>query len=260
MSRKIEFLSNVVILDTETTSLDVKEAEVIELGYALYNGSDWATGGNLYKATIKITPEISFITNITEKMVADKPFFSKAIAEDLNPILDSFVGVGNIVAHNAQYDENVLKNYSYTKLETPWICTLQIAKKLYGNDTTVANNKLGYLRYRFDLDIPEDMPLHRASADAYMTGKLLEYLVDEMISRGILDEHSPYSEQILDWLAQPTVIEVMPFGKHKGKKLVEIPASYWIWALENMNILQEDSEEYDPNFAASVEAALEQLV
>lgn len=28
-------------------------------------------------------------------------------------------------------------------------------------------------------------------------------------------------------------IDVMPFGKHKGTKMIDVPASYLLWYLEN---------------------------
>lgn len=36
----------------------------------------------------------------------------------------------------------------------------------------------------------------------------------------------------------PREVEIMPFGKHRGKPIVDIPSSYLLWAAENME--QED--------------------
>ncbi|WAH37256.1 putative quorum-sensing-regulated virulence factor [Alicyclobacillus dauci] len=40
--------------------------------------------------------------------------------------------------------------------------------------------------------------------------------------------------------ASPIPIEVMPFGKHKGARMDEIPVSYFGWALQNMTELDSD--------------------
>lgn len=260
MDRKEEFLRNCIVLDTETTSLDFRVAEVIELGYAFKLDDDWHQVSNLYKAASTISPEISAITHITEKMVAGCQFFGKAIEGDLNIIVDNFVGVGNFVAHNAFYDSSVMKNYSLRDIQSPWLCTMRIAKKLYGDDDTVTQFNLPYLRYRLDLDIPEDMPHHRAGTDAYMTAKLLAVLVDEMVSREIINDDSDYKSQIEEYMAKPVAITKMPFGKHKGKKLEEVPLSYWTWALDNLDTLNEDKDEYDADFATSVAIAVDKML
>jgi hypothetical protein len=44
----------------------------------------------------------------------------------------------------------------------------------------------------------------------------------------------------------------MPFGKHKGEEFSKIPMSYWNWALANFDALNEESDNFDPDFAASV--------
>ena len=40
--------------------------------------------------------------------------------------------------------------------------------------------------------------------------------------------------------------------------MVDIPKDYWKWALENMDSLNEQKDNFDPDFAASVHHALQQ--
>ena len=261
MNNRTEFLQNCIVLDTETTSLNFREAEVIELGYGIYVNDKWELFDKLYcPANGDVSHEISSVTHITQKMVQSKPFFGKSINEDLNPVLEMIEKNGNVVAHNAFYDMNVLANYPMHKLVNPWLCTLRMSRKLYANDPTVTRFNLPYLRYRFELDIPEAMAHHRADSDAFMTGKLLEFLVDEMISQDIITVDSPLREQIEDWLIAPITITTFPFGKHKGKKLEDIPLSYYKWALVNLDSLNEDKDEFDADFASSVVKAIETMI
>jgi hypothetical protein len=76
----------------------------------------------------------------------------------------------------------------------------------------------------------------------------------------IIDKDKPYMSQVLQWLQEPIIYDTMPFGKHKGKPLESVPLDYWMWALENMDSLNEDKDNYDPDFAASVAAALEKIM
>lgn len=249
-------------MDTETTSLDFREAEVIELGFALLmRTGKWEPIDYLYKpAHTVVTPEISAVTHITQKMVENKPFFGKRIEGDFNAVIDTFGDGLNLVAHNAFYDSKVLENYNLRKFDSPWLCTMRMAKKLYADDDTVTQFNLPYLRYRFELDIPSDMPHHRAGTDAYMAAMLFEHLITEMEEQEIIDKNLPYRPQVEEWLAAPITITKMPFGKHKGKPLAEVPLDYWKWALKNLNSLDEEADEYDADFATSVANVLEALL
>jgi len=258
-----DLLINTIVLDTETTSLNFREAEVIEFGFVLKFEDDWHQFNELHKPSEPITPEISAVTNITDKMVDDKASFAESYT-DFDKILDTIGSVDDtlIVAHNAFYDKSVFENgYPLsTVLNHEWVCTMRMAKKLFTNDDTVTKFNLPYLRYRFELDIPEDMPAHRASTDAYMTAKLFEFLLDEAQAQGVFAPGASKRTQLLEWMAAPAIVDVMPFGKHKGKKLTDVPMSYWTWALNNMDSLNEKKDEYDADFAASVIKALEGLV
>lgn len=254
MNNKFEFFENCVIIDYETSGLDFRTAEIIEWGTAEWspNGT-WETASSFCEASEPIDPEVSAITNITDEMVAGSgPFTSHLNIFDFYS--DKYAD-GYYIAHNSFYDSKVLENYK--KYPNKWICTLRMAKKLFGNDPTVTKMNLPYLRYRFKLDIPEEyQTAHRADADAYITGMLLEFFIEEMENRGILDKDLPYGDQIIEWLEAPVINTIMTFGKHKGKQMSEVPLSYWKWALENMETLNEDADEFDPDFAASVAKAL----
>ena len=261
MNNKEQFLSECIVLDTETTSLDFREAEVIEFGFVMkFPNEGWVRFVELHSPSKPITPEVSAVTNITNKMVLGKPKFEDAI-DDLNDILGTLVNKGSRVAHNAFYDSKVLEKYTgITDINTEWLCTMRMAKKLYADDDTVTQFNLPYLRYRFELDVPEDLPAHRADADALVTALLLEHMLKDMEERGLVDTSLPYREQIEEWLNQPVIMTKMPFGKHKGKKLDDVPLDYWQWAFANLDSLNEDKDEFDRDFAASATKAVEKLL
>jgi DNA polymerase III epsilon subunit-like protein len=250
-----ELLMNTVVLDTETTSLDCKEAEIIEFGFVLKMEDDWQQFDELHKPSQPISPIISAVTYISNRMVEDKPPFEEAV-DDFDKILETIGSPDDtlIVAHNVDYDKGVFEaRYNTSKaLDYDWVCTLRMARKLFKDDPTVEKYTLGYLRYRFDLDVADDLPMHRASADAYVAAKLFEYLLEVAEEQGVFDNLMDTRARLIEWLAEPIVTTIMPFGKHKGKKLTEVPADYWAWALDNMNSLNENHDDYDADFAASV--------
>lgn len=243
-----------LVFDVEATSLDFREAEVIEFAAAVYHSDQWnMVHDQMYRPHEPISTMVSSITHITNRMVEECDHFdSPPVQEELNRQMS----LGDVhVAHNIFYDENVLKSYGF---EFPrGVCTMKMAKRLYPD---LESYKLGYLRYHFDLPVPEDLVPHRARADVLVTALLFERLLADVIKAGHLEDNETLPDQLLAWMASPIVMTRMPFGKHKGKLLEDVPLSYWQWALENMDSLQEDKPEYDPDFAESVRVALEKVV
>lgn len=260
MNKRTEFLNSCVVVDVETNSQDNKVAEVIEEGIALY-GDD----GNiqqlaqLFKASEVIPPEISAITNITQKMVKDCPVFSKDLSL-FQQVLDYKYAPVCCVAHNVVYDRTVLERYGIKS--DHWICTFRLAKKLFGLDESVKQFNLPYLRYRFDLMDPADhvVNAHRADDDAHVTLLLLTYMVGVMEGLGMLNPELDYTPQIVAILAEPVMLRSMPFGKHKGVPLEKVPVDYWWWAINNMDCFKEESDNYDADLSASVQQVLNKLV
>lgn len=257
---KEQFLTNCMVLDTETTSIDFAKAEVVEYGYVvrnLGNPMQWETFNYMYKPHTPLTPACSAITNITNKMVANEMHFDEDL-DDVNNVISAFAPSGICVAHNSFYDRKVLENYDVTC--DRWLCTLDMSRKLFNDDDTVEAHNLPYLRYRFEIldpaDFP-DFPAHRASSDAMVTANLLDMMIGIMEERGILTPGEDYFDAITTWLEEPIIYTKMPFGKHKGKDLADVPMDYWKWALDKMDTLNEDHEKYDRHFAASVMLAIE---
>ena len=96
-----------VVLDVETTGLDPKKCEVIEMGMVKF--AYLADGrmthvidnfGALNEPTNPIPPEITDLTGITNEMVAGQHINASAVS--------AFVADANIViAHNASFDDSL---------------------------------------------------------------------------------------------------------------------------------------------------------
>ena len=247
-------LENVIIFDTETTSKDFKEAEIIELSASVYENGGWAViHDELYKPRQPISPHVSAVNHITNRHVEDKDCFSK----HKNTVQELFDGK-ICVAHNIFYDNEVL---SRNGVDVPnRACTMRMARKLFANYAEVEAYNLSYLRYFFDLDIPEDTPVHRAAGDVLVTCKLFELLVQAAIETKELEDTPNLANDLLAWIDEPIITNLMPFGKYRGQTLDSVPLDYWQWALANMDSLNEEKSEYDRDFAASVEAALQKIM
>ncbi len=102
-----EFLSQVTVVDTETTGTVFDESEVIELATGRYDGS-WNVLNVLIKPLHKIPPDASAINFISNKMVENQPIF-----DEMLEVFDEMLNFKNttlMAAHNADFDRKMLES------------------------------------------------------------------------------------------------------------------------------------------------------
>lgn len=255
-TRKEEFLKSCLVLDTETNSDDYKIAEIIESGFVIRENEDWTIFQELHNTVDRpIPPKVESICYITNEMIADKPAFVDS-SEVFQSVVDGYKD-GYLVAHNHFYDMRVLARHDIDTSDHDWICTWRMSKKLFSDVPEVEETNLPYLRFALKLDVPIEMYCHRAGNDSFMTGRLLEYFVDMLEGMDILNADKPYGPQIAKWAAEPIIYTRMPFGKHKGELMKDVPHSYWNWAMKNTQWFDETADNFDPDLMASINKALE---
>ena len=261
-----EFLSQVTVVDTETTSADPKEAELVEVASGYYGDDSWAVESQLVRPIRDIPYEASAIHHISNRMVRNFPTFDEQI--DRVSELIRLNSTQYMAAHNAHFDRVVLGS-AYSKgfvdeifepfvAKEKWICTWRLAREvLAGSGFEKKKDTLSYLRYSLDLDVPEELPAHRAGADVFTCGRLLEKLIEIAIDNGQVRLEKDIGEQLIHLCYKPYKHQIWPFGKHKGKKLTEVPTDYYVWAIDNMDILDDKNSKYDEDLAHSVTEVLE---
>ncbi|MEY2671992.1 MAG: polymerase subunit epsilon [Candidatus Parcubacteria bacterium] len=156
-------MKKIVFLDTETTGINATDL-LCQLAYK--SGDEIFC--ELYNPGMKIPPEASAVTHISNKMVADKPSFKesgdykniKSMLEDDDTIM---------VAHNAKFDIGMIKKEGIVPAHT--ICTLRVVRAL-DKDGKIPQHKLQYLRYFLDIDI--EAQAHDALGDVLVLEKLFE--------------------------------------------------------------------------------------
>lgn len=264
MSRD-SFLGSVTVLDTETTNLHAELAEIVEVAGAVYADGRWHVSSRLLGAVNGIPPEASAKNNISNRMIAGLPTFSEE-ADDVADLLN-WDRASYFVAHNCRYDQDVLAlawanagdiaKPSYCLDTDRWICTHRLSKHLLNYDFPDMQYNLSYLRYRLDLPVPDNTAAHRAGDDTLTCALLFEFLVDYAIVTGMVEDTSDLGRQIHALCWSPILYTTWPFGKHRGRPLAEIETDYYLWAMQNMDALNEDRDGYDPDLAASVAVELE---
>ncbi|QWD46606.1 3'-5' exonuclease [Polynucleobacter paneuropaeus] len=155
------------IIDFETTGLSPTNGDrVIEVAaLKIVSNKIVDQYQSLMNPGFEISKRITNITGISNDMLDDAPSNSKAIGS-----LVEFLEDNALVAHNASFDSNFLKNELLkTKIKRSYqfTCSMRMARRIFPK---APNHKLGtLLQYR---GISHSDLLHRALADVNATYKL----------------------------------------------------------------------------------------
>lgn len=213
-----------VVLDTETTGIDPNSDKVVDISLVEVSRNGIKP---LYNTLIHPNRDIpataSAVHHITLKHVADKPLFEAVWPTIMGHLQDAV-----IVAHNAQFDRSMIPETG-----RPWICSYRLARHLWPSAPGHSNQ---VMRYWLGIDVDAEAA-HSAAGDTLVTAHLFYREL------GYYRKHIAQSDQVeklIEYVESPIPIHVMPFGKHKGARLDEIPSSYFSWALQNMTDLDSD--------------------
>ena len=131
-----------VILDTETTGLDARKDEIIEIGLIGFTfnedgeiGDVTSVYGGLQQPSIPIPADVTRLTGITDAMVLGQMIDMPAVRALLEP-------ADLIIAHNAGFDRPFCEAFSSIFVRKAWACSnSEIDWSARGYEGT----KLGYL-------------------------------------------------------------------------------------------------------------------
>jgi len=168
---------NPIFLDTETTGTGPSDL-IIEVGIVDVDGNTLYDG--LVNPGIPIPPESSAVNEITDAMVAGKPYW-KQVWPELEPILrNRAIGI-----YNADFDMRLLRQ-SCAAAAVPWtlqnnqaFCVMKLFAAWYGEWNPRRNGfrsqKLAFAGAFCGIDLPNS---HHAVDDARLTAALLRYLAE----------------------------------------------------------------------------------
>lgn len=169
-----ELTDNYCIVDLETTGLEARWDEIIEIAVLRVRNRK-ITG--IYHTLVKPNQEIdSFITDltgITNEMVAEAP----KIEDVINDVF-GFIGDDLIVGHNVSFDLRFLANAVGHDFYNRYADTMQISRKVYPD---LPHHRLGDLKSLLDIKAQS----HRAQGDCEATYNLYETMKDKIKTENI---------------------------------------------------------------------------
>lgn len=217
--------NNIIFYDTETTGVKPQTDQIIEI--AGYNPITKESFCEFVNPGRDIPQEVTNITSITNEMVKD--------ADDFATVGQKFIEFCSpfamLIAHNNDsFDKHFIINESkrnnITLPEFTYFDTLKWARK-YRPD--LPKHNLQYLREVYNI---ESNQAHRALDDVMVLYKLFKQMKRDLSYTTAYDLlYNQASSQITH----------MPFGKHRGKLLSEIPKFYLKWLNESGALDKEDN-------------------
>ncbi len=165
-----------IVLDTETTGLDVRSARIIEIGlHGRHVALDWS---RLVHPGAPIPERSSAIHGIDDAAVADAAPFSTVWPE-----AEALIGARLVLGHSLGFDMAILRREcagaGLPWREPVWLDTRLLALLVEARLPDFSLSALGHW-----LGLPPH-DAHRALADARMTSAIFEALIPRLRERGV---------------------------------------------------------------------------
>ncbi|WP_077105575.1 3'-5' exonuclease [Agrobacterium sp. DSM 25558] len=214
-----------IILDTETTGLNARKDEIIEIGVIAFTfdgagsmGDVTAIYGGLQQPTISIPSEITRLTGITDEMVTGQSIDIAALRALIEP-------ADLVIAHNAGFDRPFCEAFSDLFSGKAWACSnSEIDWASRGYEGT----KLGYLisqaGYFHDG--------HRAVDDCFALLEVLARDVDGLASTAFAELYEASQRSRVRIFAENSPFDMKDQLKARGYRWSDgndgRPKSWWI--------------------------------
>lgn len=183
--------NSVVVLDFETTGLSPTMGDrAIEIGAVkLIDGMVVDTFQQLMNPGFRVSRFIENYTGITNNMLLNAPNCGEVMEA-----FSHFIEGENLIAHNASFDKRFLDaelDMIGCTYSGEFACSLLVARRLIQD---APSHKLGELVHYKNID--NDGVFHRALADAQVTAKLWQLMVEDIEQAGITQPSFQFMQTI----------------------------------------------------------------
>lgn len=207
----MEIFMRPIYYDTETTGVKPGKDRIVEL--AAFDPQQDRRFCTFINPECPIPAEATAITHITDEMVKDAPL----IKEALTSFVEFCEGDVVLIAHNNDaFDKLFLESeFERAGLIMPTWTFIDSLKWSRKYRTDLPRHSLQFLREAYGI---ESNQAHRALDDVYVLHQVFSKMVDDLEMK-----------TVLSLMSQTSAVQRMPFGKHAGKLLTEVPKEYVKW-------------------------------
>lgn len=208
-------MPNAIIFDTETTGLDAPE--IIEAAWVELKTLSPLTLGESFEQRYRPSKPISLAALATHHILDEELIDCPPATSFQLP-----AGLHYLIGHNVDFDWAVAGSPDVRR-----ICTLSLARSVW---PTLESHNQSALLYYLDRQNARGRlrNAHSASADIHICATILDNICRELAIDSI--------EALWEKSEDSRIPTHMPFGKHKGLPIVEVPKDYVRWLLDQPNI------------------------
>ena len=204
-----------IYLDIKTTGNGPAD-RLCQIAFKIKGGY---TVNELFNPRMPISIDAMTVHHITNEMEVEKPQFRNS--DTWRKLQDLINSDGNVmVAHNSAFDVDMLKKEGIEPKNV--ICTLKLAR-YFDKDGVIPKYGLQYLRYYLKLNV--DATPHTALGDILV----LEALFNRIYAKAVIEFGDDTVAKMIELSSKPVLYRKMPFGKHKGLRMEEVPLDYLQW-------------------------------
>jgi DNA polymerase-3 subunit epsilon len=214
-----------IILDTETTGLNARKDEIIEIGVIAFTfdaagsiGDVTGIYGGLQQPSVSIPPEITRLTGITDDMVAGQTIDMAALGALIEP-------ADLVIAHNAGFDRPFCEAFSHLFSGKAWACSnSEIDWASRGYEGTKLGYLIGQAGYFHDG--------HRAVNDCFALLEVLAREVEGSVSTAFAELYDASQRSRVRIFAENSPFDMKDHLKARGYRWSDgsdgRPKSWWI--------------------------------
>ena len=230
-------MSNLIILDTETTGLPKEQDRICQIGFLSNEDSQWKIYEDLCRPSNPISSDAMAVHHITNEMVEEKPALQDT--NSFKKLSKLNLPENIIVLQNAPFDLGVLQNEGFL-----WkgrvIDTLVCAKHLLAT----RRHALQFLRYELGLYKHEKEISSALGIDIKPHDAIGDVIVAKLLFNHLLELADNSIENLITITNTPVLLKIIPFGKYKGKEFEEAvkrDINYFQWVLNDFKNLSPDA-------------------
>lgn len=207
----------IIILDTETTGL-LEEDRIIQLSYVVTDaaGIIEEVHNEFCKAPLQSKFDAMAIHHITPEMLEGKPMCTEL--KGLARLHELNTPENVIVIQSAEFDLGMLSKEGFES-KMKLIDTFRVHRYFYHESP----HGLQYNRYALGLYQKEEAQMRELGVQIAAHDALGDVIVLKNFYDHLLKKHT--ETDMIEMCAQPILMEIMPFGKHKGKRIEEVAVS-----------------------------------
>ena len=207
-------MAKLVILDTETTGV-LEEDRIIQLSYLVtdFNGNIEEVHNEFCQAPLVSKFDAMAIHHITPEMLEGKPTCQElkgfARLHELNTPENIFI------IQSADFDLGMLAKEGFES-KMKLVDTFRIHRYFYHEDPHgLQYNRYALGLYKNEAQQMQDLGVQIAAHDALGDVIVLKNFYDHL-----LNNHT--QDMMVEMCSKPILMEIMPFGKHKGKRIEDV--------------------------------------